>query len=376
MTVEIEQVPTTGINDVEQSDRLGETAEASEKQPGGDDSGAAPTSPAAESQKPATNRIYVYAAVAVGFGVLLGAMFAAIAWQRSGQHDPAQLGSVTSSADGLTGHLALNWADALNYQLVVAPSDPLRRAEFSLAASSSPRPVSFYIRLKDSAGSALCDQTIVLKFDPRQAAGQISGPQAGTGIAADAPTDQVAQGFDVAQAEAAELKREYGQDIFQGSAGPDGQVVSINAQGKLPCSKQAYEQAASWSFSSNFPTLAEQSELLKRQLDLTAAADAATANASAASIAPAHRRKPKLLAQPATVAYGIEGDDELVAFDTTRGIVETSTRKFFVVGKPIAADNSAAWQDIPADVHYKCDLNGLCSLRRRGAAILYAQWKR
>jgi len=31
---------------------------------------------------------------------------------------------------------------------------------------------------------------------------------------------------------------------------------------------------------------------------------------------------------------------------------------------------------VPANVHYKCDLNAMCSLRRKGAAILYAQWKR
>jgi len=116
--------------------------------------------------------------------------------------------------------------------------------------------------------------------------------------------------------------------------------------------------------------------MLKRQSDLAAAAAAATADATAVPVVPAHRKKPKQKTPPDTVAFAIEGDDELVGFDTTRGIVETSTRKFFVVGKPIAADNSAAWQDIPADVHYKCDLSGMCSLRRKGAGILYAVWKR
>jgi hypothetical protein len=239
--------------------------------------------------------------------------------------------------------------------------------------SSPPRPVSFDIQLKDSAGSALCDKTIVLKFDPRQAVPN-GATQAGAGDAATAPADQAAQGFDIAQAEAVELKREYGQDIFQSGAGADGKGVSIDAQGNLPCSRQAYEHAASWSLSSNFPTLSEQAELLKRQSD--SSADSATAQTSAVPTAPAHRKKAKQKTPPDTVAFGIEGDDELVSFDSSHGIVETSTRKFFVVGKPIAADNSAAWQDVPANVHYKCDLNAMCSLRLKGAAILYAQWKR
>jgi hypothetical protein len=314
--------------------------------------------------------------IAVGLGLLLGSVIAVIAWQRSGQHQAAALGPVTSSADGLTGRLVAKWEDKLDYQLVVEPSDPLRHDEFALAVSNSRRPVSFDIQLKDSAGSTLCDKTIVLKFDPKQAAALNAGPQAATGSTTDASTDQIAQGFDIAQAEAQELKREYGQDIFQSDNGADGKSSSINSQGDLPCSKQAYERAASWSFSSNFPTLEEQDALLKRQSDLNAAGDTAAAQASAAQKAPAVRKKAKQKSQPATEAFAIEGDDELVGFDSSRGIVETSTRKFLVIGKPIAADNSAAWQDIPANVHYKCDLSAMCSLRRKGAAILYAQWKR
>jgi hypothetical protein len=227
MTVEIEQEPTTGIKDAAQLDRSGEIAKVGQQQPGSDDAVAASPSLISEPPNPAANRIYAYAAIAVGLGILLGVVFAAIAWQRGGRHELAQRGPVTASAGGL---------------------------------------------------------------------------------------------------------------------------------------------------SSNSPTFSERAESLKRQPDT--AADTATAQATAAPAAPAHRRRPKLQAQPATVAFGIEGDDELVSFDSTRGIVETSTRKFVVVGKPIAADNSAAWQDVPADVHYKCDLNAMCSLRRRGAGILYAQWKR
>jgi hypothetical protein len=376
MTVEIEQEPTTGKDAAAELDHPEEIANGSQLQPDGVASDAAPQPLVDEPIKPSTNSIYLYTVIAVGLGLLLGAVIAAIAWQRSSRHEAATLGPVTSSAEGLTGRLELKWEDKLNYHLVVEPGDPLRRAEFGLAVSNPPRPVSFDIQLKDSAGSTLCDRTIVLKFDPKQAAALNGGPLAATGSTGDASTDQIAQGFDIAQAEAQELKREYGQDIFQNDIGADGQSSSINSQGNLPCSKQAYEHTASWSFTSNFSTLEEQAALLKRQSDTTAAADTAAAQASAAAKAPAARKKAKQKAQPATEAFAIEGDDELVGYDSTRGIIETTTRKFLVVGKPIAADNSAAWQDIPADVHYKCDLNAMCSLRRKGAAMLYAQWKR
>jgi hypothetical protein len=374
MTVEIEQEPTAGKEAAAQSDHPGEIASGSQQQPDAVASDAAPQSLVLEPLQPATNSIYLYAVIAVGLGLLVGAVIAAIAWQRGDRHEATALGPVTSSADGLTGRIELKWADKLNYQLVVEPSDPLRHAEFALAISNPPHPVSFDIQLKDSAGSTLCDRTIVLKFDPRQAAALTGAPQAVAGSTADATTGQIAQGFDVAQAEAQELKREYGQDIFRSDIGADGQSSSINSQGDLPCSKQAYERAASWSFSSNFPNLEEQAALLKRQSD--ASGNSATADAGAAPVAPVRRRRLQQKVPPPSIAFGIEGDDELVSFDSSRGIVETSTRRFFVVGKPIAADNSAAWQDIPADVHYKCDLNAMCSLRRKGAAILYAQWKR
>jgi len=376
MTVEIEQEPITGNEAAAELDHPGEIANGSQLRPGGVESDAAPQSLADEPIKPATNSIYLYAVIAVGLGLLLGAVVAAIAWQRSNRHEAATFGPVTSSADGLTGRLELNWADKLNYHLVVEPSDPLRHAEFSLALNNPPRPVSFDIQLKDSAGSTLCDRTVIMKFDPKQAAALNGGPQAATGSTSDASTAQIAQGFDIAQSEAQELKREYGQDIFQSDTGADGQSSSINSQGDLPCSKQAYERAVSWSFSSNFPTLEEQAALLKRQSDTTAAADTAAAQASAAVKAPAARKKTKQKALPATEAFAIEGDDELVGYDSSRGIVETTTRKFLVLGNLIAGDNSAAWQDVPANVHYKCDLNAMCSLRRKGAAILYAQWKR
>ena len=74
--------------------------------------------------------------------------------------------------------------------------------------------------------------------------------------------------------------------------------------------------------------------------------------------------------------FAIEGDDELVGYDPSKGVIQTSARKVFVVSAATNSNTSAEWQDGPANIHYKCDLNANCTLSRRGAAVLYAQLKR
>jgi hypothetical protein len=282
---------------------------------------------------------------------------------------------VVSNADGLTGHLFLNWGEKLGYRLVVEPSDPGRNAEFSLAVSSPPRPLSFDIQLKDPSGYALCGKTIVLKYDPRQAAALAasdSGPRASTASAGNVSADQKAQAIDLARAEDLELQREQGQDIIHNDIGKDGESESISSRGEIPCSRQAYERTASWSFSPDFPTLDEQAKLLKREVD----ANAPPPEISAVNKASAARKKAKKRAPEALATFAIEGDDELVAYDTSRGIIQTSARKTFVIDKSSAPVNSSKWAEVPANIHYKCDLNAACTLSRKGAVVLYARLMR
>jgi len=48
-------------------------------------------------------------------------------------------------------------------------------------------------------------------------------------------------------------------------------------------------------------------------------------------------------------------------------------RKFFVVGKMSGGITAVKWQDVPANIHYRCDLHAACTLTRSGAAVLYAR---
>jgi len=277
--------------------------------------------PLANELVPSTNsNVLVYGAIAATLGILLGLAFAILVWSPADRARPYDLGFAASNADGLTGHLLVNWNQRAGYQLVIGPSDPARREGFSVAVSSAPHPLSIDIQLKDTAGAMLCGKTIVLKYDPRQAAALTpsdGGPRVG---AANASAVRIAQALDIAQAETQELDRERGQDIFQNDAGKDGITDSITAQGDIPCSRQSFDRAASWSFSPNFPTVDEQAALVKRQADMQTVASGSPAGGSAHETASALRKKAKKTAPPA-LAFAIEGDDELVGFDASRGVI-------------------------------------------------------
>ncbi len=86
-------------------------------------------------------------------------------------------------------------------------------------------------------------------------------------------------------------------------------------------------------------------------------------------------RKAKKRTAAAPGAFAIEGDDELVGFDTSKGVIQTSASKFVLISSIAGGDISAKWQDGTSNIHYKCDLSGNCTLTRKGAAVLYAKLK-
>jgi hypothetical protein len=91
---------------------------------------------------------------------------------------------------------------------------------------------------------------------------------------------------------------------------------------------------------------------------------------------PVHHRRANKKALDAPSAFAIEGDDELVGYDPSKGVIETSARKTFIISKSAGGDASSRWQDSQANIHYKCDQNANCTLSRKGAAVIYAQLKK
>jgi hypothetical protein len=286
-----------------------------------------------------------YASIGVGLGILLIVIVAIIAWLTSPPEGRYDMDAVTSDAADLKGHLYIQWDKKLEYRLTIEPSDASQRAGFALAVTRPQRPLSIDIHLQDVEGFVLCSKQIVLKYDPRNA----------INLDASALSAQDAQ----------EAARGKGKDVFQNQVGADGQVASINAQGDIPCSAKAYEKAANWSFSPNFPSLAEQKEGLKRQQALEANAGRSTLEASAHKKA-APKTAVKLL------AFSVEGDDAIVDFDAAHGIVMTRGRKTFFVNKT-ATDSR--WQDYPVSIHYRCDRSSSCILMSPGLGDLRGKMK-
>ncbi len=241
----------------------------------------------------------VYAAIGIGLGILLGAIIASLTWftnsTPNGRYD---LGPVDSSAAGLKGRLYVEWNKTLNYRVSIEPDDPARQAAFALAVAKSPHPLSIEIHLQDSGGFALCSKEILLRYDARGAA-ELAEPapeeqddkniknvkdQKTNAQAASSP--QPAPAIDYSQADAQEAARENGKDIFKNQIGPDGQITAISAQGATSCTAKAYEKVQSWSFTPNFPSIAEQDALLERQKAITA-----DAGRTPAEIVAIHRKR-------------------------------------------------------------------------------------
>jgi hypothetical protein len=68
-------------------------------------------------------------------------------------------------------------------------------------------------------------------------------------------------------------------------------------------------------------------------------------------------------------AFIIEGDVTVVDYDTSEGTIATHEGKTFVIGRTAAESAVISWQDYHANVHYRCDQSGSCTLMRAGVVI-------
>ncbi|MGA3047330.1 MAG: hypothetical protein ABSD67_11940 [Terracidiphilus sp.] len=313
-----------------------------------------------------TNR---YASIGVGLGIVVGVAVAAFTWYGSNPSGRYDLGPVISDAAGLKGRLYVKWEDQLHYRLGIEPTYPERIPGFSLAAGNPPRPYSVAIQLRDVQGFELCSKEILLRYDAKRAEALAPVPH---GFEEEKETDSdrlAAEAANRAEADAEEAAREKGKDIFELQAGPSGQIVSINAQGSLPCSQSAYENAVAWSFEPQFPSVAEQKDLLKNLKERQAYTEELARRA-------ANPVKKTKKPAPNTVVFYIEGDDMIVDFDPYSGVISTRGRKTFLIDRASAEAASLRGGDLPMRVHYRCDQNENCALMTQGAGVLHTRLRR
>jgi hypothetical protein len=295
-------------------------------------------------------------------GALLGVVFVVLIMALSGLFSsapaPFDLGTVRSDGVGLKGRLFTKWEDKkLEYRLSFEPTYPEQKEEFSYAVTDSPRPLSIGIQLLDSMGFALCTRNILLAYDPGKAAA--ASAAAGAGADPGKADGQSVPPSDLDRLRAAEAQREKGNDIFQNQTGSDGLVAALSAEGVIPCSKSAYEKATTWSFQPDFPSLAEQSELLKQSK---------VQQVTVEQKAVARKRKPVKAAAP--LRFSIEGDDVIVDYDVSAGILEGSSGENFYIDKDASQATQAVWQNLPARIHYRCDATTGCTVTRDGSGVM------
>jgi hypothetical protein len=324
---------------------------------------------ASEAPAPAIqNPLYRFVAIGGLAGLMFGVVLIFLSWLVANPSGPYDLGLVTSDAFGLKGHLFTKWEKkALQYRITFVPNGPEQSAGFAIAVSDPPRPLSISFQLKDAKGFVLCSKDILLKYDPALALPPLPPPPEKGKGSKDAPSQadlEAARQNDLLRLQTQEAQREQGKDIFQEQTGPDGQIAAIDSQGEIPCSRDSYEKIAMWSFSADFPSIAEQGDLLKQRAEAQADAERATA---------VHHRK---ASKPATkpLSFAIEGDDVLVGYDPGTGVLETNTGQSFYVDKQA---NLSGWQVFPLQIHYRCDEISGCALVRAGSGtVLHARLRR
>lgn len=329
------------------------------------------------------------------------------------------MGAASAGLSGLKGHLTTSWSEKLVYNLVVSPSDPARHEAFAAVVADPQRPLSVDVELKSALGEVLCDNQVVLKFDPRKS------------LKNSAEADSAA---------VRELARETSNDVFRNDIGRDGKIESISSEGTMPCSKHQYDTASAWALAPTFPTMAEQANRLQKPtlvlasaktpaviavpavvkttvahklvaapaiesarqavqkpvrqavhvnrawteaLVVPPAAPATVAQAPAqvslaavAEIAPVPMPRatmPEVAAVPVPAfTFMMEGDDQIVDIDTAQKSIETSAGKVFVVDAELASTDADNWLNDQVNVHYRCDQSSSCTLSLADATVMHA----
>jgi hypothetical protein len=283
-----------------------------------------PADRVAEPEKPALSPRILAPRILVGLllALVIGVFLICLAGCKMSPDPNAfqDLGKGISNATGLKGSLKTRWdGKAAQYQLEIEPIDPLQSAGFSYVTANPPGPLSLHIKLLDATGYAVCGKDVFFPF------GRLNSGQA---------------------------DRESGQDVLQTAIGDDGKVVSLSAQGILPCTPAQYKQADYWDFSTDFPTLAEQDALRRRPAELKAKLEA--------------QKRALLERQKAGLpAFYMEGDDQADGYDASHEVLQTRNKSFLVAGQG-QQTTASLWASTGVLIRYKCDQRALCVLTKAG----------
>lgn len=259
------------------------------------------------------------------------------------------LGPGISNLAGLKGHLVTRWDKKVQYQLSFEPLFGIYGPGFSYTVGHPPGPLWVNIRLLDATGYALCGKQILFRPRPARSNADLTSAHS-----PGAKLLKVSDARPAALPGGRNMNRPgRSPDTFQDQVGDSGQVISVTAQGELPCSADQYKKFYYWDFSTNFPSTGQQDALMK------APAIAAARAAEAARLA--ERRR-----EARTPHYFVEGDTSVLAYDASSDTLRAGTGQSFILEKKNQATTANAWAETNAQIHYKCDTLANCMLTRAG----------
>jgi hypothetical protein len=65
-----------------------------------------------------------------------------------------------------------------------------------------------------------------------------------------------------------------------------------------------------------------------------------------------------------------EGDITVEDYDAAQGTIQTTDGRTFELGQTVSEGNTVAWDQYRANVHYRCEGNGSCTLQREGVVTV------
>jgi hypothetical protein len=277
--------------------------------------------------------ILMFGAIGVALVMLVVLLF--FSFPSLGKQKPpalyVDLGNRRFDQAGLAGRLIVRWEGKAGYELYLDPLDQQDTSSFQALAQNQANPLSVVIRLLDSEGMVACQKEIDFPA-PAQPG---SAPNAAPALMPAITT---------------------GGDTIRDLAGPDGQIAEITTSGPLPCSLTAYQRIAAWNFATNLPSDAGQQDQGKPE----PAKSGATGSRRSHSAAGWRLAAIQFQRLPAP----IEGDDVIVGDNPTRGTVDTSSGREFLMGTGGARASSSEWQIFPSAIHFRCEKTGVCTLTR------------
>jgi hypothetical protein len=160
---------------------------------------------------------------------------------------------------------------------------------------------------------------------------------------------------------AQEQARESGKDVFQDIAGTDGRVEALWSQGVLPCSPDQYARFDYWDISTNFPTIAEQQQLLNWK------AGPSKEEIAAAKEREASQRK---TAKKLPLPYNVKGFDRVTSYEPARKLLTAGPGRSFFIDRKSDQAIVAEWAADSSLIYYACDQRAVCSLKHTGTAAV------